>query len=1235
MTQLETTLAGLDHFAIQRCLSAMACTGKLLPFAPQITRLARRAVLANASSGTKEPNREDLNECFRLQKAGQQFHENDDPLEDVAVGCVHVDSAGSFRVLLGCNPLGDFYCSDVVAGLSAAAQMEPYQHPFQAVIALLQLSEALIARAGLPRYCEATRGDEDEAVCLDDWEDIRSAWEAQLFTASDLEQLSINAEYLIPFVFGIPDQTRADKAHGASDELVRKPILRKEEGWILACPLEITVTIRMYVLAMFKGGWPKTIFEQSLMESHVNALGSLFLMRAKAANLHWQPPKAPDAIPNIYATAGRFDGDKIVHVVVLPPSPEHYSSDGAGEFQHITDKAMPGFGAYLDASIEALNKDHSPREGITLLVKSTVGEGFVVSMPNRRPNWTTRVFTIHQILGLGRTEDFTLVELLRWSRHMSRLEQSDVQIHTLHGAIELFAAWRAQGGVLLTDEIPTDVERLMLVFDGSHSTRWITQIRHEWDDHLVSHPEIEYQILVVRYDHHSFWPSDRKSPVYVPLEMPKWPMRAAFIERVGSWWIEAQRGDSPEADHTAYELWKCVTNWVERLTSSFEQQEIPLGGTFRVKVSFKNLNLAASQSPPSDTEPLEFRLSEKDRCIWISVLPGFLTLLHEPQNVAESLLVAGLLEGIAGLTSMTRTKMRTIFDEVVGNVDARFFHVMRSWDANLLQPESGHTLRVTHSFSQLGEVQWEALRACEAPTFPLVAADQPAAVKMLEKVVDHLWVSVENQLAGLRFEGVARRALDGFGQIERHRHQWRLTARSLFAVQPESDNVAGVIAEKEAELNWASICHRLVIETGMYVAERSDSRDVTEDEFGKLLCLMRLLIGHAHLRDLIASGLARPPVVIRSNGRIDADDTFLDEVAVKHVETFMTGKIEDAVESYEETLGVLDFEDSDEPASSPPDAHAKQKFEDAYEAEFGFSIHQLAAVVEAFSSKGMKANRPLFFMTHEELKAFLSNEVGLATVAADKMIVEMSLPRRRAWDKDLKPWRNEDVYPWRYRRALSLLCRPWVFIERGSENGFLLSPGLLLRSFEYLERTWKGGRFPQEMMRSSEMKSFAGSVAEKAGKRFETKVAQAVKDQGWNVLEGIKMEGLGAIDPLRGYGDIDVLAWKSGCTDVYVVECKNFMFAATIGEVADEISSFAGEEGDYLWKHFRRIKWLADHPEVVQRITANTSDSLVLVPTLVTSQPSPLEHHTPSLCPSLRACSIKSLPLIFPACPAK
>lgn len=126
------------------------------------------------------------------------------------------------------------------------------------------------------------------------------------------------------------------------------------------------------------------------------------------------------------------------------------------------------------------------------------------------------------------------------------------------------------------------------------------------------------------------------------------------------------------------------------------------------------------------------------------------------------------------------------------------------------------------------------------------------------------------------------------------------------------------------------------------------------------------------------------------------------------------------------------------------------------------------------------------------------------------------------------------------------------------------------------------------------------------------------------------MEGLGAIDPLRGYGDIDVLAWKSGCTDVYVVECKNFMFASTIGEVADEISSFAGEEGDYLWKHLRRVNWLSSNQGAIRRLTGVVSASITMRPVLVTSQPSPLEHHAPPLCPHLRACSFKFLWRVFP-----
>ena len=578
------------------------------------------------------------------------------------------------------------------------------------------------------------------------------------------------------------------------------------------------------------------------------------------------------------------------------------------------------------------------------------------------------------------------------------------------------------------------------------------------------------------------------------------------------------------------------------------------------------------------------------------------------------------MEALSRLANLSAATMHSVLEDVAGNPDARFFHVAKCFDTNLL-PTAGRPLTVVHSFSQLGEVQWEALRASGNLLFKGRAESQTEALELLKGVVGHLWVQAEELIAQLRFDSFVTRALDGFGQIERRRHEWRVTARSLFAVQPKSDDVRAIIGGKEAELNWASICHRIAVETAMYVKEATDAHEVTEEDFGRLLSLIRLLIGHANLRALLSVGLVAPPVIIRSNGRIDASDAFLDDVASRHVEAFIADKIDAAVEGYEETLGFQE-EEKDQPTQPSSESSL---FEKAYEAEFAVSIHRVADVVEALVAFGLRNGKAVFYKERTDLADLLREHAKLDLPTIDAVLSALTLPRRRAWDKDLGSWNVQDVFPWRYRRALSLLSRPVIPLCRDGAAGYLLSPGLLLRSFEYLERTWRNGRFPQEMIASTEMRAYAGSVAEKAGKRFETKVAAELESLGLKSIPGIEMASLGAVDAKRGYGDVDVLAWWPDQFKVLVIECKNFMFAATIGEMADEIDSFKGVEDDYLWKHQRRVEWLSAHPEIIEHMTSITAAEEKIISMLVTSQPSPLEYHTPPNCPSLVTCSFSSL----------
>lgn len=98
------------------------------------------------------------------------------------------------------------------------------------------------------------------------------------------------------------------------------------------------------------------------------------------------------------------------------------------------------------------------------------------------------------------------------------------------------------------------------------------------------------------------------------------------------------------------------------------------------------------------------------------------------------------------------------------------------------------------------------------------------------------------------------------------------------------------------------------------------------------------------------------------------------------------------------------------------------------------------------------------------------------------------------------------------------------------------------------------------------------------------------------------MTELGA--PARdAMGDVDVLAWRDNVA--CICECKELLFARTIGEVADQLVRFRGKAGDDLDKHLRRVSFLERHTAELSRITG--IGSVRIVPLLVTSKLVPMQ----------------------------
>ncbi|MCI5127204.1 MAG: hypothetical protein D3907_01615 [Candidatus Electrothrix sp. AUS3] len=121
------------------------------------------------------------------------------------------------------------------------------------------------------------------------------------------------------------------------------------------------------------------------------------------------------------------------------------------------------------------------------------------------------------------------------------------------------------------------------------------------------------------------------------------------------------------------------------------------------------------------------------------------------------------------------------------------------------------------------------------------------------------------------------------------------------------------------------------------------------------------------------------------------------------------------------------------------------------------------------------------------------------------------------------------------------------------------------------------------------------------GHTFNTEVAKALSEAGWQVRENIGLpELINRKDrKIEGdFGDVDVLAWKADRKDILVIECKDLSFARNYSEVAALLSEYQGvtnskDKRDKLKRHLDRVALLQENLDMIQQFTGVTEPHLV------------------------------------------
>ena len=517
-------------------LAAMSCRGRRAP---------TLAVL-----------REWLNEIILHDRLA----ETEDPVKDVFVSNV-ATWFGNARLLEGGWCDNDYY---VQACLEALTRLKDRPWAAQAqtnVVALLRIGEAVIARAGVPRYT-LSKAAPRRALTVSS--SIVDAARSQItFTVRDILDLGFMPHELNPFLFTSELAVALHSETIGHTSLERRPLVSTGGEIIVALPTAIGAAVRRFIIEKAEEAGELDNLQVAIDEAQ---LQDVFHLGCSAWNIDILEDPQPVGVTGAADFVGRFDDGAYAHVLFVPDclaASAHKGLQGVNTLPGIIDQRIERRTAEI-----AGRADY--RRGMTLLVHGGVGRGFSAGFGEAPPGWQRLALSTPDFMRLG--WDAELNALLAWKL----LEQEDalrargITISNINGFPNLYAYARHQEFELVPDEMERGFIGL--------ATDFLTPLRHRLrvglDRHLALGPGGGHWIEVQRETTSAFFAESESLPIFFsPGHIATGILLSCVETAARPWWVECRETrDNTRHRAIVLQLWKMTRNWLVPLASILEDQ---------------------------------------------------------------------------------------------------------------------------------------------------------------------------------------------------------------------------------------------------------------------------------------------------------------------------------------------------------------------------------------------------------------------------------------------------------------------------------------------------------------------------------------------------------------------------------------------------------------------------------------------------------------------------------------
>lgn len=1132
---------------------------------------------------------------------GEAYGHFEDPPEDVFVGSI-ASKRGNYLVLEGIWESGTFYLQRFV-NLVDDLPDQPYLGKIaESVHALLKLSDFVCRRAGLKRndLGANSRLRALPRILANRASEIRGLVQ---FGLADLADAGIDVDNLRPFVFDGGARSSLLSQAITHTELERRPLAFLDQQLFMVLPTAVSAAIRRFFIELLGSGQNRPVILRHLAREYSHQFQRNPMLG-----------RSREPFPFFHASWGGMccmsttvdEGRELALVFVLD-SLDGFEEDGFGGVSMNT----PVIQHEISRAVTAMQDDCAAREGfrdgVALVIICGVGRSAVLTELPRREHWEAAHISAADFCTLSWSEEMKPLQLWRLFRMRKQLRDMGVWLQNMNGLLNLVAWANSLNGHLVPHaNIPSGAVKQRLYLAIKQNA--LLDLRHEvattWDFHSAQF--IDGTWLTVQKEGRAFFEEDKQQPVYGSVDLHERPgILGACMTAARTWWFEIS---SPTGDGStsSYERWRMLGTWCARSVSHFEAAfggrlgEGPILWRCDFVEPQRELDPTQRGGTASDAEQaISLNVESEARTVKLTIGPRFDLAIFNPDNVAEAALVRAFIRGVAQLAGQNPFDGEQLLHLIVPNTQARQSHAFAAREFRDFIPGLRAREPIVIGNYEDGALKLGLGWKVRDRALGGLIEGKEQCIAFLNSLVHCLEDELCEQLRTFDRKSVLSELLLNYEVASVSRDQWHRTAAALLALRRDPIAALVPMRDHEMKLNAVFQCSRTLLEMAICECPLEGGIPLGELDLTLLMAKASQIYHLGGWSDLAYWGFLRPRLIIRPLGDVHADHDFMDTV----MDGFSTASSEvrfmASARRYERNLQMADVK---------PEARGQleDEFLVAWRDEFGVELDAFRRFLDAVENWGIELQQPLATIRRSELVAMADDPVVGA-----KIVAAFGLFPRSSWRELPQGYDDKDIAAWRFRRRLSSLRRPLLHLSTTQDPEVLVAPGIVREGFSYAVGNYYYGSFPDWHLGPA-MRRYAGHARRRDGMKFNAEVARKMDCLGWETQTEVGVTKIVGKRFDRNYGDVDVLAWNAVARRILVMECKDLQFRKTHGEIAEQLTDFAGAikangKPDLLRKHLDRVEILRSHHAAVCRFLGVDAASTI-ESHLVFRNPVPMQH---------------------------